>query len=73
MKKIILITGVIILVMIWLLSGKKDGNLVGPTPTPAPTPIPTPNAPKTFQFDSSTDLKVELDKVNPQILDTDFQ
>ena len=38
----------------------------------SPTPVP-PNAPKTFKFDSSTDLKVELEKINPQILDSDFQ
>jgi len=41
-------------------------------PTPTPVPATTPNAPKTFQFDSSTDLKAELEKVNPQILDSDF-
>ena len=57
------------------------GGLVGPTfiqqiisqqPSPTPAPSPTPNAPKTFQFDSSTDLKMELEKVNPQVLDSDF-
>lgn len=49
----------------------KNGNLVEPTPTPKPAVVS--NAPKTFNFDSSTDLKLELDKVNPQILDSDFQ
>lgn len=44
------------------------GNSVGTS-----TPIPTPNAPKTFQFDSSTDLKKELDSINPQVLDSDFE
>lgn len=29
--------------------------------------------PKTFQFDSATDLKMELNKVNPQVLDSDFE
>ncbi len=37
------------------------------------TPAPTPNSPKTFNFDSTTDLKVELEKVNPQVLDSDFE
>lgn len=40
-----------------------------------PTSVPTsqlPQAPKTFKFDRSTDLKSELDKINPQILDADF-
>ena len=36
-------------------------------------PLPTPNAPKTFQFDSSTDLKMELEKINPQVLESDFE
>ena len=43
-----------------------------PNAASTPTPIP-PNAPKTFSFDSSTDLKMELEKVNPQILDSDFE
>lgn len=37
------------------------------------TPAPTPDAPKTFKFDSSTDLKSELEKVNPQVSDSDFE
>lgn len=37
------------------------------------TPAPTPNAPKIFKFDSSTDLKKELDSINPQVLDSDFE
>ncbi len=27
---------------------------------------------KTFKFDSETDLKMELEKVNPAVLDSDF-
>lgn len=27
---------------------------------------------KTYKFDSGTDLKKELDSVNPQVLDSDF-
>lgn len=82
MKKLLLGGGILILIIVWLLiGGKNNGGLVGPAvmqqvtnsqPTSAPTPAPTPNAPKTFNFDSSTDLKAELDKVNPQILDSDF-
>ncbi len=41
---------------------------VSPAPTPAPSHIP-----KTFNFDSSTDLKTELNKVDPQISDSDFE
>ncbi len=70
----------IIVLVVWLvLSNRKDNKLVmpgfirqiaiiQPTPTPA-----LPVAPKSFKFDSATDLKKELDSVNPQVLDTDFQ
>ena len=60
----------------------KSGGLIGPAfiqqithsnSTPSPTPIAAPVAPKTFNFDSSTDLKVELEKVDPQVLDSDFE
>lgn len=36
-------------------------------------PVAQPVAPKTFNFDSTTDLKEELEKVNPQVLDSDFE
>ena len=47
-------------------------NLKNVSASPIPTPLP-PQAPKTFKFDSQTDLKAELEKVNPQILDSDFE
>ncbi len=47
-------------------------NKVSQTPAPSPTIAP-PNAPKTFKFDSKTDLKAELEKVNPEVLDSDFE
>lgn len=36
-----------------------------PTLTPAPTPI-------IFHFDKSTNLQTELDSINPQVKDSDF-
>lgn len=30
-------------------------------------------APKTYTLDSSTDLKKELESINPQVLDSDFE
>lgn len=39
----------------------------GPSATFSPSPKP-----KTFQFNSSTDLKSELDSIDPEILDSDF-
>ncbi|MBI2039814.1 hypothetical protein HYT18_01955 [Candidatus Microgenomates bacterium] len=82
-KKIITIIIIVFIVLGFLLFrfaplGWK-ANLVSPasqssaTVSKAPTPIPTPNAPKTFQFDSATDLEAELEKVNPQVLDSDFE
>ncbi len=42
------------------------------TSTPTPLPLP-PQSPKTFKLDASTELEVELQKVNPQVLDSDFE
>ena len=36
-------------------------------PTPSPSQLP-----KQFNFDRSTDLEKELDSVNPEVLDSDF-
>lgn len=38
----------------------------------APSPTAEPK-PKTFQFDSSTDLEKELEKIDPKVLDSDFE
>ena len=38
----------------------------------SPVPSPSPKL-KTFQFDASTDLKLELDSVNPEVMDSDFE
>lgn len=80
-KSLIIISLIILVAVGWLIfKSNTAGDLVNPllqgsdktTPTPSETPAP-PNAPKTFQFDSSTDLKKELEKVNPWVLDTDFE
>ncbi|EKD85312.1 MAG: hypothetical protein ACD_38C00047G0021 [uncultured bacterium] len=44
-----------------------DKTVAGPESTPAI------NAPKEIRYDSSTDLEKELNSINPQILDEDFQ
>lgn len=36
-----------------------------PTPTPSPTPIE-------YRFDKTTDLKQELETINPEVLNSDF-
>lgn len=72
---LILLLGAIILIF---TPSRWKSNLISPmgqkpqVMTVSPTPMPTPNQPKTFKFDRSTDLKAELDKINPQVLDSDF-
>ena len=87
MKKIFIILLAIVLVAFAFYfytnsNGRKLANLVSPGFNPLETnqksePIPssTPNmkAPKSFTYGASTDLKAELEKVNPQILDSDFE
>lgn len=44
------------------------------TPQSSSTPyIPPNNLPKSIEYGSSTDLQQELDFVNPQVLDSDFE
>lgn len=38
----------------------------------SPTGIPTPSI-KEFKYNTSTDLEMELEKINPQVLDSDFE
>lgn len=45
---------------------KKSNQQVVVAPTPGPRP-------KTFKFEASTDLKKELESINPQVLDSDFE
>ena len=83
MKKTLFLVGIllIIIVGIYLILNNKQSGLVSSgfsrifnkaTPIPSPT-MASPNAPKTFNFDSQTDLKSELEKVNPQVLNSDFE
>lgn len=78
---IFIIVIIFIAVILFLTQVEKTKTLVNPgglltgkteSLAPAPTPAP-PNAPKTFKFDSSTDLDAELEKVDPQVLDSDFE
>lgn len=71
-KKLLAIIILTIIVGIWLiLNSDRRGTLVNPQTSMA-TPAP-PQAPKTFKFDRSTDLKLELEKINPEVLDSDFE
>lgn len=69
-KKIVLV-GVILIILfsIFLFRNKKE-----PMVSPAVAPLPSAeiNQPKEIKYDGSTDLKKELESVNPQVLDSDF-
>ncbi len=73
-KKIIIIIIIFITFIIIIISKQEKAvnDLVNPklqnvesTPTPSPTP-------KTFQFNSATDLEKELESIAPKVLDSDF-
>lgn len=77
-KTVILIILVLLGITTWfILTNRSQNNLANPyvsSPTPAPTATPAPPvAPTTYQFDGSTDLEAELEKVNPEVLDSDFE
>lgn len=70
----------VIVILLIVVLGSKRGNfgLTSPNfnkPSKQTDRLPnaTPNAPKQYNFDSSTDLKMELESINPQILDSDFE
>lgn len=52
-----------------LVLGGWDSKMVDPAIKPQLTPTPTPVE---FKFDKNTDLKKELESINPQVLDEDF-
>lgn len=74
-KKILLIfitvgfSLLIIMIMMIIFSRKTSVKEVKTPVNPALEVSPTP---KTFQFDSSTDLGKELESVDPKVLDSDF-
>lgn len=74
-NKIIFIVVIIFIAFIMTILFKKEGTDTLATPqlktTLAPSLLPSPT-PKQFKFDSSTNLKQELETVNPQVLDSDF-
>ncbi len=79
-KKLLIIFIMVIIIIFSLSRNQTVGNLVSPmlslpklkqSVSPTSTPAP-PAAPATFKFDRSTDLKKELEKINPAVLDSDF-
>lgn len=80
MKKVLVAVAVLVLLVGFLIvtrDTKKDVSLVGSslgvtTPSIVPSISVTPT-PKTFKFDSQTNLKKELEEIDPRVLDSDFQ
>lgn len=89
MKKTYLLTGIISIILIislilvvkfilkprgWKakLTTPMGSSFNQTTPVPSSTLLPV-STPQTFKFDGSTDLKKELDSINPQVLDSDFE
>lgn len=71
-KKIIIVCIIFLAVILVLVfSGRKSNPMVTPTSSPSSTPTLLPKL-KTFQFDSSTDLGAELEKVDPKVLDSEL-
>ena len=72
-KTILLISLTILCtIVLYFVINKKDIKLVESGSNLNSVSNAVPVAPKTFQFDSSTDLKQELEKINPVLLDSDF-
>lgn len=72
MNKIWWIVPVLVVLIFVLLGSKKSTDLVKPAATVVPTSTPI-SVPKEYKFDSLTDLKKELDSINPQVLESDFE
>lgn len=57
----------------------KNGKLVSPkaaiqkSQVVNSAPIPASNQPQEIKYDSTTDLKQELENIDPQVLDSDFE
>jgi len=81
-KKILLAIVLIILfasgyLLIDSYNDKKNDKLLNPlfknvesSSMPTISPSPTP---KTFKFERNTDLKMELESINPLVLESDFE
>lgn len=78
MKKIFLLI-LAILVILWGVKLTQKAPLKSPevsvnkfSPSASPSVLVN-HIPKSYTFDKSTDLKKELESINPQVLDTDFE
>lgn len=77
---IILIILAIIVGVVVFARNRSSSSLISPGTNKTTTqvaarevPNATPNAPKTYNYDAKTDLKAELNSINPKILESDFE
>lgn len=68
-KIIVIAVFLIILFSLFIMNNKEEPMI---NPAVAPQPSPQINQPEEIKYDSSTDLKKELESVNPEVLDSDF-
>ncbi len=69
---VLALVGLVVVSIYLILSGTLHGTsktLANPNYEPSPSPSPTT---KQFKFDKSTNLQKELDSINPEIKDSDF-
>ena len=76
-SKLLFVAIILLIATIFLIQRKGIDNLVIPnfgrtTESINKLPNASPNAPKQYNFDSSTDLKKEFESINPQVLESDF-
>ena len=71
-----------VVIYLTIVNNLSTGGLVMPVagpwgseidPSSDEVPAASPESPKTFKFDETTDLKAELEKVTPKVLDSDFE
>ena len=66
----------LVVVLFTIVKYAVNGNrtLISPVPLSIPIPqTPSYNPPVEIKYDSSTDLKKELENINPQVSDSDFE
>lgn len=72
-KKLLIILVIFsIVLVIFSVRNRKSDPIVNQYNSPSPSAF-LDNPPKTYKFDSSTDLKRELENINPQVLESDFE
>lgn len=72
-SKIITISLILLLfIVIWLAASLTIGKNKPASQTIQPSATPAYNPPKEIKYDSNSNLKEELEAINPQVADEDF-